>query len=225
MKVLVVDDDPDFSDLLRLGLESRGMQCAVARNGAFAAEALREQGDFEVVLLDVEMPGMDGWQLLSELRDAGEEIPVIFVSALESVEHRVRGLRLGADDFLIKPVHMDELEARMHAVLRRRSSLPSLEFGPLRLDLGLRKAFRGERVLPLSPKEFDLLLALVRAKGAIKSRAELLEEVWDMPFDPGTNLLDVHIGRLRRKVDFRQSPLIRTERGQGYRLDASPVTL
>ena len=171
----------------------------------------------DLILLDIEMPGATGWDLLTQLREAGEEIPVIFLSGLGDVEKRVRGLRMGADDYLVKPVDHAELVARIEAVLRRRSAMPQLTIADLRLDLALRRAYRADKPSYLSPKEFDLLLALARAKGGVVSRTELLKQVWDMNFDPGTNLLDVHIGRLRKKID-RTGDLIETVRGQGYRL-------
>ena len=222
VKVLLVDDDSDFAQLTRMGLEPQGVQCIYAANGAEAALALEEETGFDLILLDIEMPGVTGWDLLTNLREAGNEIPVLFVSGLDAVDKRVKGLRMGADDYLTKPVDHAELHARMEAVLRRRSAMPQLTFGDLRLDLAQRRAYRGERALHLSPKEFDLLLALARGKGEVLSRADLLEQVWDMTFDPGTNLLDVHIGRLRRKVDRQASKMIHTVRGQGYRLQ-NPV--
>ncbi len=225
LKVLIVDDDTDFANLTRMSLEPHGVQCHLAASGEQAALLLEEQSGFDLILLDIELPGVSGWDLLTNLREAGEETPVLFVSGLQAVEKRVRGLRMGADDYLTKPVDHGELFARMEAVLRRRAAMPQMHFGDLRLDLAQRRAYRGDRALHLSPKEFDLLLALTRGRGEVLSRAQLLEQVWDMNFDPGTNLLDVHIGRLRRKVDRKSSGLIQTVRGQGYRLQmASPAT-
>jgi len=221
LKVLLVDDDQYFANLTRLGLETQSVKCFTAANGEEAALVLEEEPGFDLILLDIEMPGVTGWDLLTNLREAGEDVPVIFVSGLQEVEHRVRGLRMGADDYLVKPVDHTELFARMEAVLRRRASMPQLAFGDLRLDLAQRRAYRGERALHLSPKEFDLLLALTRGKGEVLSRSQLLEQVWDMNFDPGTNLLDVHIGRLRRKVDRASTGLIQTVRGKGYRLQVA----
>ncbi|HRV83047.1 MAG: response regulator transcription factor [Planctomycetes bacterium] len=216
MKVLLVDDDNDFLEITKLALAQRSIECTSAVSGEEAALVLEERSGFDLILLDIELPGVSGWDLLSHLREAGDEIPVLFVSGLDQVEKRVRGLRMGADDYLVKPVDHDELVARMEAVLRRRSAMPTVQFGDLRLDLALRRAYRADRALNLSPKEFDLLLALVQAKGQVVSRVDLLDQVWDMTFDPGTNLLDVHVGRLRRKVDRGNSSLIRTERGRGY---------
>src|SRR5262245_46665952 len=171
-----------------------------------------------MILLDVMMPALSGWELLHDLREHGRETPVIFVTARDAVEERVKGLRLGADDYVIKPFAFSELLARIEAVIRRRQSLAPIEVFDLRLDLARRQVRRGDRSIDLSPREFDLLLALVRAGGRVLSRSELLREVWSIEFDPGTNVVDVHIGRLRRKVDRHGPPLIQTVRGEGYRL-------
>jgi two-component system copper resistance phosphate regulon response regulator CusR len=175
-------------------------------------------GYFGLVLIDVIMPEKNGWELLTALREAGDEVPVIFISGRDAAEERVRGLRLGADDFVVKPFSFDELLARMEAVLRRRRSLAPLCVGDLKLDLTRRKAERSGSPVDLSPREFDLLLALAKKPGAILSRTQLLCDVWDMNFDPGTNLLDVHLGRLRKKLDRHGRPAIQTVRGEGYRL-------
>jgi len=222
LRVLIVDDDHDFRRVLELALEADGLETETAGDGAAALEVLekRPPGHFDLILLDVQMPGTSGWDLLYQLREAGDEIPVIYVSGLDQTEHKVKGLGLGADDYLSKPVDVDELKARLEAVVRRRQSIEPLRYGELTMDLARRKVTRGEAGIDLSPREFDLLLTLVRAKGGIVSRAELLSEVWDMDFDPGTNVLDVHIGRLRRKVDRTGRPLILNERGKGYHIAA-----
>ncbi len=222
MRVLIVDDDQDFRRVLELALDAEGTQTETAQDGAAALQLLaqRPAGHFDLILLDVQMPGASGWDLLYRLREAGDEIPVIYISGLDQTEHKIKGLGLGADDYLTKPVDVDELKARLEAVLRRRRSIEPLRYGELTMDLARRKVTRGENAVDLSPREFDLLLTLVRAKGGIVSRAELLRDVWDMDFDPGTNVLDVHIGRLRRKVDRTGRPLILNERGQGYHIAA-----
>ena len=219
MKALIVDDDTDFRTVISLALEAEGIEFEMAGDGNQALTQLdqRGAGAFDVILLDIEMPGSNGYELLLAIRERGDEVPVIFISGLGRVDERVKGLRMGADDYLVKPIEIDELLARMHSVQRRRRSLAPLEFGDLRLDLAQRRAYRNEKPSHLSPKEFDLLLTLVKAGGAVVSREDLLREVWDMNFDPGTNLLDVHIGRLRKKVDRLGRPLIQTERGVGYR--------
>ncbi len=222
MRVLIVDDDADFAEIVRIGLERHEIESAIALEGAAALQALTDApgGHFDAILLDVEMPGMSGWDLLYDLRSTGREIPVIFVTGLAATDEKVRGLGLGADDYVTKPIEIDELHARIMAVLRRRENVAPLEWGTLRLDLMLRRVLRGADTVELSPREFDLLLCLVRAKGEIISREHLLSEVWGLDFDPGTNVLDVHIGRLRKKLDRTGPPLIHNERGQGYRIEA-----
>ncbi|MDF1837536.1 MAG: response regulator transcription factor [Planctomycetota bacterium] len=223
MKVLLIDDDPDYSAVIQIGLESDSIQCTLTSSGEEALELLRstDRPHFDAMLVDIELPGVSGWEVLAALRESGEEAPILFVSGFERVEERVRALRLGADDYLVKPVNLEELAARLQAALRARQSLPSLVIEDLRLDLAQRKAFRNGSPIHLSPKEFDLLLALAQAEGEVISRKEILERVWDMPFDPGTNLLDVHIGRLRKKMGRSGSDMIQTERGKGYRLGTS----
>lgn len=220
MKVLLVDDDSDFRTVVQLALETENIQTAEAADGTTALATLEaaSQGDFDCILLDIDMPGPSGWDLLLAIREAGDEVPVIFISGRGRPEERVKGLRMGADDYMVKPIEVDELLARLEAVQRRRRTLPALNFGDLKLDLALRRAYRQDQPVHLSPKEFDLLLVLAQAKGEVVSRETLLLEVWDLSFDPGTNLLDVHVGRLRKKVDRVGRPLIRTERGKGYRL-------
>lgn len=220
VRVLVVDDEPDVCQYLSALLKGAGIQSAIAVDGEQAIEQLKAHppGWFGLVLLDVAMPRKSGWEFLDELRQAGDEVPVIFVSARDTSEERVRGLRLGADDFVVKPFLFDELLARMEAVLRRRRSLAPIVVGALKLDLSRRKTEREGKPIDLSPREFDLLLALAKAEGRTLSRASLLEQVWDIHFDPGTNLLDVHLGRLRKKLDRHGRPGIQTVRGEGYRL-------
>ncbi len=222
MRVLAVDDDPTFRRYLQIGLDSEGVETDVAESGEVAIATLRGKpaGFYDLILLDVEMPSQSGWDLLYDLREAGTETPVIFVTGREDVDDKVKGLGLGADDYVTKPVEISELIARIQAVVRRRENLTPLEYGELRLDLARRRVRRGDNDLELSPREFDLLMTLVKAKGDIVSRQSLLSEVWDMDFDPGTNILDVHIGRLRKKVDRQGRPLIHNERGKGYRVVA-----
>ncbi len=220
MRVLLVEDDPDFRLLAQHALGKSGVQVESAPSAEAALARLRAgpPGWFDCVLLDVVMPGASGWDLLLEIREQGDEVPVIFVTGREKVEERVRGLRMGADDYLVKPIEFDELLARIEAVLRRRRELADIRFGELHLDLARRRASRGKQRIELSPREYDLLLVLARAGGQVVSRERLLGEVWDLPFDPGTNVLDVHIGRLRKKLDVHGPPLIRTVRGAGYQL-------
>jgi len=220
IRVLIVDDEPDVCQYLSALLTSVGVDSAQAHDGTQAIKLMsaHQPGYFGLVLLDITMPGTNGWEFLAALREAGNEVPVIFVSGLDSPEQRARGLRLGADDFVVKPFAFDELLARMEAVLRRRMSLAPVCIGELTLDLRRRKTERGGQAVDLSPREFDLLLALAKSPGTTFSRAQLLFDVWDMQSDPGTNLLDVHLGRLRKKLDRFGRPAIQTVRGGGYRL-------
>lgn len=222
MKILLVDDDPTYREITQLGLEAAGMEVTPAEDGPSALSALAAQprGHFDVLVLDVQMPGPSGWELLDELREAGDETPVVYLTGLEATEDKLKGLGLGADDYVVKSTPVEELVARLQTVVRRRRDLAPMDWGELRLDLARRRVTRGDAAIELSPREFDLLYVLVKAKGGLVSRAELLQQVWEMDFDPGTNLLDVHIGRLRKKVDRHGRPLILNERGQGYRVAA-----
>lgn len=219
MRLLIVDDDPKLRNYVCAGLEQSGIEGVSAPDGQSALAILEDDSrGFDLILLDVMMPEITGWDLLADLRERGRETPVIFVTARDSVEERVRGLRLGADDYVIKPFAFQELIARIEVVIRRRKELPPIEVGDLRLDLARRQARRADKALDLSPREFDLLLALVRAEGRTLTRMELLRDVWDIAGEPATNLVDVHIGRLRRKLDAHGTSLIHTVRGEGYRL-------
>lgn len=220
MRLLLVDDDAEMLEFLQASLDQIGHQHEIARDGEAALTLLREcpGGHFDLVLLDLQMPDKNGWDTLYELREAGNEIPVIIISGLKSMEQKVRGLGLGADDFLGKPFEFAELAARIDAVIRRRATVSPIEYGDLTLDLARRRVRRGEQSIELSPREFDLLLVLTRAKGELVTREQLLADVWDLDFNPGTNVVDVHVGRLRRKLDRHGPPLIVNERGMGFRL-------
>ncbi len=219
MRLLVVDDDPKFRSYVSTGLAESGIEAVTAGDPVSALEVLRtDKTGFDLILLDVMMPVKTGWDLLIEMRAEGRETPVIFVTARDTVEERIKGLKLGADDYVIKPFAFNELLARVEVAVRRRKALPPIEAYDLRLDLVRRQVTRAGKALELSPREFDLLLTLVRAGGEVLSRSDLLRNVWGIEFDPGTNVVDVHIGRLRRKLDRQGPPLIHTVRGEGYRL-------
>lgn len=219
MRALLVDDDPDFRLFATHALTKAGVEHAVAESAEEGLELLAQQpGHYDVILLDLVLPDRSGWDLLHELREKGDEIPVIFITVRDDVSERVKGLRMGADDFLVKPIEIEELVARMEAVLRRRRELVDIDYGDLHVSLARRKVIRGGHPVDLSPREYDLLLALLRGRGETVTREHLLQEVWDMRFDPSTNVLDVHIGRLRRKLDRHGRPAIQTVRGQGYQL-------
>ena len=221
MRALLVDDDPDFRTFCRLALQGEGIESAECPDATSALDLLDAEGEgsFDVLLLDLEMPGPSGYDLLYDIREKSDALPVLIVSGRTEVEERVKGLRSGADDFLVKPVDATELVARIEAVVRRRNTLAPLEHGALHFDLAHRRVKRDGEPCNLSPREYDLLLRLAKGGGQTVKRDDLLADVWDLGFDPGTNVLDVHIGRLRKKVDRGgRVPLIETIRGVGYRL-------
>lgn len=220
--LLVVDDDPKLRSSLRQGLEESGYGCVAVASVAEALEALEDPGEqgkprFDLVLLDVMLEGPQGWSLLESLRERGDRTPVVFLTARHSVEERIRGLELGADDYVIKPFVLRELLARVQAVLRRGRER-ELRFEDVHVDLERRRVQRGDELVELSPREFELLTVLMRAGGRTCSRSELLHEVWGVDFDPGTNVVEVTVARLRRKLERGRRPLVRTDPGAGYGL-------
>ncbi len=219
LRVLVVDDDPKFREYTERGLRESGVTCRLAANSEEALEELAQgPGAVDLILLDVMMPGRSGWELLEELRRSGVQVPVIFLTARHEVEERVRGLRLGADDYVIKPFEFPELLARIEAVVRRRLQVPSVHLGPLEIDLQRRTVQSPRGRIAVTPQEFDLLMALYGARGDVLSRRELLLAVWGLDFDPGTNLVQVQIARLRKKLGGDVPDLIETVVGSGYRI-------
>ena len=222
VRVLVVDDEPDVCQYLSALLNGAGIPSAIAVDGQQAIEQLKAHppGWFGLVLLDVAMPRKNGWEFLDELRQAGDEVPVIFVSARDTSEERVRGLRLGADDFVVKPFLFDELLARMEAVLRRRRSLAPIVVGALKLDLSRRKTEREGKPIDLSPREFDLLLALALRVGEVVSKRTLLAEVWRQAEGGSDRTVDVHLSWLRRKLGetAAEPRYLESVRGVGVRM-------
>jgi two-component system, OmpR family, copper resistance phosphate regulon response regulator CusR len=222
MRLLVVDDDPKFRSYISAGLRDSGIENATAADGHAALAVLESATEpFDLILLDVMMPVKNGWEFLAEMREKGRETPVIFVTARDAVEERIKGLRLGADDYIIKPFAFDELLARVDAVIRRRQALTPMEYADMRLDLAKRTATRNGKSVDLSPREFDLLRTLMTKHDKVMTRSELLHDVWGIDFDPETNVVDVHVARLRRKIDRHGRPLIQTVRGEGYMLTRS----
>lgn len=224
MKLLVVEDDARTADYLRQGLNELGHSCDLAEDGIGGLTAALTHG-YDAVVLDRNLPQLDGIAVLQALRAQGNRTPVLLLSALGEVADRVTGLRAGGDDYLSKPFSFQELIARLEAIVRRRSQPqeePSrLKVGSLTLDLLARSAKRGSRKIELLNKEFQLLDYLMRHAGQVVSRTMLMEAVWSYDFNPGTNVIDVHISRLRAKIDVAgEQPMIRTMRGAGYRLDA-----
>jgi two-component system copper resistance phosphate regulon response regulator CusR len=220
VKILLVDDDPKFRAFMQKGLEESGLTVTTAENGERATELLEGEagGAFELLLLDVMLPRSSGWDVLERLRRRGDTTPVIFLTARSAVEERVKGLRLGADDYVIKPFEFSELLARIEAVRRRRSAPMNLTAGPLAIDLERRTVECRSVRIEMSPREFELLLALARARGRVVTRSELLKVVWGVDFEPGTNVVNVLIARLRRRLDPWAPELVQTVVGEGYRL-------
>ena len=222
-RILVGEDDPETAGQLVEQLTTSGYQVDLAASGN---EALR-QGvacDYAVITIDRMLPDIDGITVMRQLRDDGIAAPFLIISALGEVDDRVRGLRAGGDDYLVKPFSFVELLARLEALGRRSDTVAKetiLRVGDLAIDLISRTASRRGKDIMLLPKEFHLLEYLARNEGRIVSRAMLLQHVWDLHFDPSTNIIDVYVGRLRRKVDDQQAyPLIHTIRGVGYCLRA-----
>ena len=203
MKLLIVEDEPKTAAYLKKGLEENGFVADVAGDGETGAYMAR-QGGYELVILDVMLPGQDGWSVLRELRQRRNQVPVLFLTARDGVPDRVRGLELGADDYLIKPFAFSELLARLRTILRRggvRPQTTALAVADLEIDVERHKATRRGRPLDRTPKEFLLLSLLARRVGDVLSRTLIAEQVWDINFDSGTNVVDVHVRRLRSKVD------------------------
>jgi two-component system copper resistance phosphate regulon response regulator CusR len=224
MKLLVVEDEPKTAAYLRKGLAENGFVVDVAGDGDDGLHAARA-GGYDLVILDVLLPGRDGWSVLTELRRAGIATPVLFLTARDAVPDRVKGLELGADDYLVKPFAFSELLARVRTLLRRGPARqPELvTVADLEIDLVRHRASRAGRRLDLTPKEFALLSLLARRAGEVLSRTLIAEQVWDMNFDGGTNVVDVHVRRLRAKVDDPfPHKLIHTVRGAGYVLEDRP---
>ncbi len=224
MKLLVVDDDSKFRETLQRGLEENGIETLTACDAREASTLIEgcSSRPFDIILLDVMMPGQSGWEFLEQLREAKNYTPVIFLTARESVNERVMGLRLGADDYVIKPFEFPELLARIDAVLRRRK-LPVVEAGHFLIDIVNRIVHCGEDSIELTNKEFELLVTLHGADGRVLSREDLLQSVWRIDFDPGTNLVDVTIARLRKKLERYGPRTIETVVGVGYRYDCRPI--
>lgn len=220
-KVLLVEDDATTADYIAKGLAEEGFTVDRALDGR-AGLFMAAEANHDAIILDRMLPGMDGLAVLAALRAAGIGTPTMILSALATADERVKGLTDGADDYLAKPFAFAELLARLRIMLRRGKAAPAetrLICGNLEVDLLSRKAARGSRSIDLQPREFRLLEYMMRHKGEVMTRTMLLERVWDYHFDPGTNVIDVHISRLRRKIDEEgEPPLIHTVRGAGYRL-------
>jgi two-component system OmpR family response regulator len=223
MKVIVIEDDASAAAFVRQVLGDAGHTVDVCGDGESGLRQARA-GEYDAMVVDRMLPGMDGLQLLKRYREAGGRAPALFLSALGEVDHRVEGLQAGGDDYLVKPYAPSELVARVEALGRRRAGdVPAtrLSVGGLDMDLLARTVHRDGQKIDLQPREFRLLEFLMRHAGQVVTRTMLLEKVWDYHFDPQTNVIDVHISRLRGKIDkdFGR-PLLHTVRGAGYRLEA-----
>ncbi|MBK1716569.1 winged helix-turn-helix domain-containing protein [Thiocystis violacea] len=221
MRILLVEDDHQMAEYLRKALAEAGAVVDRAAEGR-AGLLMAASGDYDVLILDRMLPGLDGLGIVRTLRASGNRTPVLFLSALGEVDDRVEGLRAGGDDYLIKPFAFSELQARVEALLRRgvaEAPETRLRVADLEMDLLKREVSRAGSPILLQPREFRLLECLMRSAGQVVTRTMLLEQVWDYHFDPQTNVIDVHISRLRGKIDKDfDPPLLHTVRGAGYML-------
>jgi two-component system copper resistance phosphate regulon response regulator CusR len=217
-RILVVEDDASTLSLVGKGLKEAGYEVQMAADGAAGLECAKA-GGYDLVILDVLLPHCDGWSLLTQMRRVDLRTPVLMLSALDGVEHKVRGLSIGADDYLTKPFSFEELVSRINAICRRlsRPGMREINLDDLRLDDRSMTAYRGATKIPLTPKEFELLALLASRKGEVLSRRLIAAQVWDLTLDSESNVVEVNIRRLRRKVDdpFARK-LIHTLRGRGY---------
>jgi two-component system OmpR family response regulator len=218
-RILVVEDDPETAEQLVESLATNGYQVDLAVDGDDGLSRGRS-ADYAVMTIDRMLPSIDGLAVIQRLREDGIATPALIISALGEIDDRVRGLRAGGDDYLVKPFAVAELLARVEALARRSATVIKetlLRVGDLELDLVSRTANRGGREIDLLPREFQVLEYLVRNQGQVVPRAMLLQQIWDLHFDPTTNIIDVYVGRVRRKIDDQQAyPLIHTVRGVGF---------
>jgi len=223
MRILVVEDDRKVAGFIEMGLREEGYAVDLARDGDEAI-VLAHVNDYDAILLDLMLPKKNGLQVAAELRREGRTTPILMLTARDATEDVVRGLDAGADDYLTKPFKFDELLARLRALVRRGGAtrVERITAGPLELDRLKHQAYVGGKALDLTPREFQLLEHFMMHKDDVVRRTELLEKVWDMHFDPESNVVDVHVGNLRRKLrEAGYDGLIRTVRGVGFRLNGS----
>jgi two-component system OmpR family response regulator len=221
IKVLVIDDEPPITELLNMSLSFEGYEVASANSGREGLEKARSFRP-DLIVLDIMMPDLDGFQVLKRLREEGNKTPVLFLTAKDAVEDRVTGLTAGADDYLPKPFSLAELSARVGAVLRRSGNSPErqarLVFGDLVLDEDTHEVRRGDELIELTATEFKLLRFLMINSNKVVSKAQILDHVWEYDFGGDANIVETYISYLRKKIDTNQPPLIKTIRGVGYSL-------
>ena len=223
MRLLIVEDDHKVAGFLEKGLREEGYAVDVAHDG-LDGESKAKVHDYDLLVLDVMLPGQSGLNIVRGVRAAGSDVPVLLLTALDSEDDVVQGLDAGADDYLKKPFGLDELLARVRALLRRGGAVrdDALRFADVEIDRIRHTARRGEQALDLTPKEYQLLEYLLLHPARVVRRTELLEKVWDLQFDPMSNTVDVHVANLRKKLRAAGPPLIQTVRGIGYVLDEAP---
>jgi two-component system OmpR family response regulator len=222
-RVLIIEDDEETRNFIARGFANEGYATELADNGRDGL-FLATDGTFDAIILDRMLPGLDGLAVLKSIRAAGLKTPVLLLTAMSAVDERVKGLRSGADDYLVKPFSLQELLARAEALLRRpqeQADTTQLTCGDLTMDLVSRTVTRGPRKVELTPREFQVLEFFLRRKGRVVTRSMLLEGVWGYHFDPKTNVVDVHVSKLRKQIDAEgEAPVLRTVRGAGYMLSA-----
>lgn len=226
MKILIVEDEIKTGEYLRQGFREAGFNADLVRTGVDGLH-MAQEGDHDLIILDVMLPGMDGWQVLKSLRRNGQEMPVLFLTAKDHVDDRIKGLELGADDYLVKPFSFAELLARVRTILRRGrngTEVTVLQVADLELDLLRRRIIRSGKRIDLTAKEFGLLELLMRRQGEILPRSLIASQVWGMNFDSDSNVVEVAMRRLRAKIDDAyDTKLIQTVRSMGYVLEAPEV--
>ena len=220
MKILVVEDEKQIADFVKKGLNEQGFLVELCDHGDEAMERILKS-PYDAIVLDIMLPGRDGLSILRQFRKKGHSTPVILLTARSELDERIEGLNTGADDYLTKPFFVEELIARLHAVIRRSSDeqMSLLQAGDISVNVLTREVKRGGTPVKLTSREFSLLEYLMRSPGRVYTRTQILEHVWGYDFDPSTNLVDVHIQRLRKKVSpDKENPVIETIRGVGYRV-------